>query len=161
MEEFKARLRAMYVSGNDSLASALVGATDFYDMLSKLELISQVSKHDNELIESLKNQLHQLQESQAQLDIEQSELNSNIKEQEDNREEFQKAIDELQAIFNESKEAQDAAKLKLASEQRSKEAIEADNKSKEAEIETIKDAIARQSEKNNNSQTNTQYILAI
>ena len=154
MEEFKARLRAMYVSGNDSLASALVGATDFYDMLSKLELISQVSKHDNELIESLKTQLHQLQESQAQLDIEQSELNSNIKEQEDNREEFQEAIDELQTIFNDSKEAQDAAKLELASKQRSKEAIEADNKAKDDEIEIIKDAIARQNEKNNNSQTN-------
>lgn len=154
MEEFKARLRAMYVSGNDSLASALVGATDFYDMLSKLELISQVSKHDNELIESLKTQLHQLQESQAQLDIEQSELNSNIKEQEDNRKEFQEAIDELQTIFNDSKEAQDAAKLELASKQRSKEAIEADNKAKDDEIEIIKDAIARQNEKNNNSQTN-------
>lgn len=30
LDEFKMRLRAMYVQGNDSLASALVGATDFY-----------------------------------------------------------------------------------------------------------------------------------
>ena len=36
LDEFKMRLRAMYVQGNDSLASALVGATDFYDLLSKL-----------------------------------------------------------------------------------------------------------------------------
>ena len=35
LDEFKMRLRAMYVQGNDSLASALVGATDFYDLLSK------------------------------------------------------------------------------------------------------------------------------
>ena len=37
LDEFKMRLRAMYVQGNDSLASALVGATDFYDLLSKYE----------------------------------------------------------------------------------------------------------------------------
>ena len=59
LELFKARLRAMYISGNDSLASALVGATDFYDMLSKIEFISQVAKHDDELIDSLKTQLEQ------------------------------------------------------------------------------------------------------
>ena len=34
LDEFKMRLRAMYVQGNHSLASALVGATDFYDLLS-------------------------------------------------------------------------------------------------------------------------------
>ena len=34
LDEFKMRLRAMYVQGNDSLASALVGATDYYDLLS-------------------------------------------------------------------------------------------------------------------------------
>ncbi|MDE6776350.1 MAG: hypothetical protein K2J25_00265, partial [Oscillospiraceae bacterium] len=34
LEEFKLRLRAMYINGNDSLASALVGSTDFYDLLS-------------------------------------------------------------------------------------------------------------------------------
>ena len=36
LEEFKLRLRAMYMQGSDSLASALVGATDFYDLLSKI-----------------------------------------------------------------------------------------------------------------------------
>lgn len=64
----------MYISGNDSLASALVGATDFYDMLSKIEIISQVSKHDNELVNSLMTQLEQFEEAQTQLDIEKQNL---------------------------------------------------------------------------------------
>ena len=85
MELFKDRLRAMYVSGNDSLASALVGATDFYDMLSKIELISQVAKHDDELIDSLMTQLQQFEEAQAQLDIEKTELDADLKEQEANK----------------------------------------------------------------------------
>ena len=53
LDEFKMRLRAMYVQGNDSLASALVGATDFYDLLSKYELMSRVANHDNQLVNDL------------------------------------------------------------------------------------------------------------
>ena len=88
MEEFKERLRAMYVSGNDSLASALVGSTDFYDMLSKMELISQVAKRDDELITSLKTQLEQFAEAQTQLDIAQKELNDDLDEQKNYKAEF-------------------------------------------------------------------------
>ncbi|MGN0583929.1 MAG: coiled-coil domain-containing protein, partial [Ruminococcus sp.] len=47
LEQFKKRVRAMYISGNDSLASALVGATDFFDFLSKYDMISRIAKHDN------------------------------------------------------------------------------------------------------------------
>ncbi len=57
LDEFKMRLRAMYVQGNDSLASALVGATDFYDLLSKYELMSRVANHDNQLVNDLKDKL--------------------------------------------------------------------------------------------------------
>lgn len=144
MEEFKSRLRAMYISGNDSLASALVGATDFYDMLSKIELISQVSKHDSELIESLTTQLQQFKESQAQLDIEQTELDANVEDQKKNREEFNDALDELQELFSESQTAKEMAALDLASAQRSKEDIQADNEALAAEEDKIYDVIAKQ-----------------
>ena len=63
MKEFKLRLRAMYVNGNDSLASALVGATDFYDFLSRYKLISCVAKHDDELVTNLRDQLKSYHEN--------------------------------------------------------------------------------------------------
>ena len=34
---YGSQLRAMYISGTDSVASVLMGATDFFDMLMKLE----------------------------------------------------------------------------------------------------------------------------
>ena len=68
LDEFKLRLRAMYVQGNDSLASALVGATDFYDLLSKYELMSRVAKHDNDLVNDLKDKLEACNEKKAQLE---------------------------------------------------------------------------------------------
>ena len=38
IEQFKQRLRVMYMTGNDSIASMLVGSTDFYDILARTEL---------------------------------------------------------------------------------------------------------------------------
>ncbi|MBR2913425.1 MAG: hypothetical protein IKC40_05850 [Oscillospiraceae bacterium] len=67
LETFKLRLRAMYVNGNDSLASALIGATDFYDLLSKYELITCVARHDDKLINDLKNQLESYNSNLASL----------------------------------------------------------------------------------------------
>ena len=50
IEDFKGRLRAMYVAGSDSYADILLGADDFYDMLMKMELVRRVADHDkNEL----------------------------------------------------------------------------------------------------------------
>ena len=144
LELFKARLRAMYISGNDSLASALVGATDFYDMLSKIEFISQVAKHDDELIDSLKTQLEQFEEAQAQLDIEKAELAADLQTQEDNRKELNAAIEQLQADYTESADYIARKEADMASRQRDIDSLEADNAAMDAEMEEIEAEIERQ-----------------
>ncbi len=144
LELFKERLRAMYISGNDSLASALVGATDFYDMLSKLELISQVAKHDNELIDSLKTQLQQFEEAQAQLDIEKTSLDADLKTQEENRKELSAAMEQLQADYEESEDYIARKEADMASMQRDVDSRKADNDAMDAEIESIEAEIERQ-----------------
>lgn len=146
MELFKDRLRAMYVSGNDSLASALVGATDFYDMLSKIELISQVAKHDDELIDSLMTQLQQFEEAQAQLDIEKTELDADLKEQEANRKELNEEIKQLNADYAESKDYIDRKEADKASRQRDIDSLEADNKAMDNEIDEINEIAKRKAE---------------
>lgn len=62
---FKARLRAMYIAGNDSVVSVLAGSTDFYDMLSKMELVTRIAKNDTELLDTIKNQLEDLDAQKA------------------------------------------------------------------------------------------------
>lgn len=52
-ELYEDRLRAMYLSGNDSVASIILGSTDFFDMLMKIELVKRVAKNDTELIQSM------------------------------------------------------------------------------------------------------------
>ncbi len=66
IEQFRQRLRALYMAGNDSLASVIAGSDDFYDMLARMEFVERVSKHDNDLIDSLNIQITELDESKAE-----------------------------------------------------------------------------------------------
>jgi len=146
MEQFKDRLRAMYVSGNDSLASALVGATDFYDMLSKIELISQVAKHDDELIGSLMTQLEQFEEAQTQLDIEKTELSADLDEQESYKQELNDAMIELNNDYQESQDYIDRQEAEKNSMQANIDSYEADNAAMDDEIAEINELARQQAE---------------
>ncbi|MGN1305680.1 MAG: murein hydrolase activator EnvC family protein [Oscillospiraceae bacterium] len=65
VEQFRKRLRSIYISGNDSYASLLVGATDFYGILARLEFAERISKHDNDMIEDLKSKITVLENDKA------------------------------------------------------------------------------------------------
>lgn len=137
LELFKARLRAMYISGNDSLASALVGATDFYDMLSKIELISQVAKHDDELIDSLKTQLQQYKEAQAQLDVEKTALAEDLDTQQEYRQELTEYYEQLQADYEESSDYIDRREADINAKSSDIGTLKDDNAAMDAEIDYI------------------------
>ncbi|MBQ3162474.1 MAG: peptidoglycan DD-metalloendopeptidase family protein [Oscillospiraceae bacterium] len=66
IEQFRQRLRALYMAGNDSLASVIAGSSDFYDMLARMEFVERVSKHDNDLIDSLSTQITDLEATKAE-----------------------------------------------------------------------------------------------
>lgn len=53
INDFKSRLRAMYVSGSESYTQVLLESDDFYDVLMRFELVKRVAKHDNETIDKL------------------------------------------------------------------------------------------------------------
>lgn len=85
VQDFKARLKAMYLSGNDSYASILVGSTDFFDFLMKVDLIKNVAKYDDKTISdliTLKNNFEiekqSLEDKKADLEASKSEYSSNV-----------------------------------------------------------------------------------
>ena len=106
LREFKLRLRAMYVSGNDSLASALVGATDFYDLLSKYELISCVARHDDELVSELKGELDAYHENMETLESQKAAAEQAQAECEGKQAEMRSSMNELQIAYAESQQEQ-------------------------------------------------------
>ncbi len=143
LDEFKLRLRAMYVQGNGSLASALVGATDFYDLLSKYELMSRVANHDNDLVNDLKNKLDACNEKKAQLEDEKTNLDQQQTEQQTKKDEFTTTITDLQNTYAETDEAKE--QMERQKEQLSGDVseLEQNNAALDAEEQKIKDDIAK------------------
>ncbi len=141
LDEFKGRIRAMYISGNNSLASVLVGATDFFDFLSKYNLISRVAKHDNELIHDLNGQLTECNEKKEYLEAEKEELDIQLADETEKRDELKTAIIELQYDYEESVEYSQMLDNKAALLSDGIADLEASNAELEAEDERILQAI--------------------
>lgn len=97
IEDFKHRLRVMYMTGNDSLASMLAGSTDFYDILTRTELVERISRHDNDMIDDLNAKITMLNADKA--DLEQSKT-----EMEQKRSEAETVLTELQETYKEHEE---------------------------------------------------------
>lgn len=141
LELFKKRIRAMYVSGNESLASALVGATDFFDFLSKYDLISRIAKHDNDLVNGLEDQITAQNEEKAHLEKKKEEQSAQLEEHKATKQELKDSMLELQADFEESKEYSQILEEKAALLNSDIEGLEAANLELEAEDERILAAI--------------------
>lgn len=146
LDEFKMRLRAMYVQGNDSLASALVGATDFYDLLSKYELMSRVANHDNDLVNTLKDKLETCNEKKAQLEKQQESLSKQQSDQQAKKDEFSAALMDLQDTYSETSDAQEQMEREKESLNADVSTLEKQNAELDAEEAEIKAAIAKAAE---------------
>lgn len=94
IEDFKRRLRVMYMTGNDSMTSMLVGSTDFYDILARMELIERVSRHDNDMIDDLNVMIDELNMDIADLETNKESLEKKKKISEGVLEELQKTYAE-------------------------------------------------------------------
>ena len=146
LETFKLRLRAMYVNGNDSLASALVGATDFYDLLSKYELISCVARHDDELVNELKAQLESYNANLSTLNTQMAQLETEKANAEAKREEMEASMADLQESIAQTQAELERLQAEEANRNKSISELQADNERLEAAEEEIREAIRRAEE---------------
>ena len=97
IEDFEQRLRVMYMTGNDSLASMLVGSTDFYDILARMELVERVSRHDNDMIDELNVRVSELNADKASLE-------ETMLATENKKAEAEQVLADLQATYRDHEE---------------------------------------------------------
>lgn len=130
IEVFKLRLRAMYISGDDSIAEILLGSEDFYDMLMKMELVKRVAKHDSEMIEKL---------IQLKNDFEASkfDLKNQKTEQEATREEYKLNEAALNELYKKSKDMQSYLAQQEANYTNKKSDLAEKEEEMEAEIDRL------------------------
>ena len=134
--KFKKRVRALYIAGNDSYASVLVGASDFYDVLARIELMQRVSRHDSELIDELKVKIQSLGSDKKDLLQKQNDL-------EDKKAVEQKYYDELRETYNNSAEVKAMRDAEAADYAARKDEIQAEEDKVEQQLE---DEIRRKQE---------------
>ena len=75
-EQFKERLRALYMAGDDSTLSIILGATSFYDMLSSAEWVKRIMKYDNDLIDTLTRQKAELEQLKQDLEGQKAQVDA-------------------------------------------------------------------------------------
>ncbi len=128
IEQFRQRLRALYMAGNDSLASVIAGSTDFYDMLARMEFVERVSKHDNDLIDSLNSQISELETSKTEYQEKLAALEAKKAEEE-------KYYEELRETYNNHAETKQMHENMIADYMERADEIEAEQQQVEDELQ--------------------------
>ncbi|MBE6837617.1 MAG: hypothetical protein E7509_06500 [Ruminococcus sp.] len=109
-DAFLQRLRAMYIAGDDTYASVLIGATDFYDMLMKVELVKRVAGYDKQVIDELYDLKKQLEAEEEALEIKKGELEATLEEYNTQKTEQENQRVKLQDLYEESERKADQFK---------------------------------------------------
>lgn len=125
---FKKRIRTLYIHGNDSLLSALVGASNFYDVLAKIDIIKRVSQHDDDMIDQLEADIRSLTAHQQDLTASVQALNLKQTEIGHLQDEFHSSWDDLQKAL-----AGNATELETITAQHKYTYIQLENDQKQLE----------------------------
>ena len=95
VELFKERMNEMYVSGNENIASVLIGSSSFYDVMSRIDMANQMAEYDEKLINGLLSDIEQLENNKSSLQTEKLTLEMKRESQEKRKEEKESALSEL------------------------------------------------------------------
>ena len=95
VELFKERMNEMYVSGNENIASVLIGSSSFYDVMSRIDMANQMAAYDEKLINGLLSDIDQLENNKSSLQTEKLTLEMKRESQEKRKEEKESALSEL------------------------------------------------------------------
>lgn len=137
VEDFKKRIRLMYINGTDSYTDILAGAKDFYDMLMKLELVKRVANHDNNMINDLLELKRQYEQEKQTLEDNKSSLEAKRKEQQEQKEKKQSQLDKLEDLYKQSKENEEQLKKDEASFKKNKDELTAEKEAFEADLQEL------------------------
>lgn len=70
----KKRLRAMYSTGNASVLGMILGAESWTDFLSRIQVASRITKHDQELITTMQDEFAAIEEIKAGIEADKAEV---------------------------------------------------------------------------------------
>ena len=135
--DFKERVRLMYINGTGSYSDILIGATDFYDMLMKVELVKKVAAHDNQMIDNLISLKDQYEKEKEKLESSRKELETSKANLEEKKKKQQEQKEKLDGLFAESKEAQKQLEIDKAAYEKNKSKVKKESDEFEDKIQKL------------------------
>lgn len=102
IELFQERVRALYIAGDDSMLSLLLGSTDFYNVLANAEYIRRVTEHDQTMLDGLLEDKQEMEQYAQDLVDKKNQVTANIGDLETAKEEFAQKQEQLSASYSES-----------------------------------------------------------
>ncbi len=110
-ELLKARLVAVYESGETSYLDVLLGSESLIDLISNYYLVSEIVISDEELLEEIQKQKENIENSKHDLEVSQEEMNTSKEQKQNVSEELQKSKTEkntyVAKLSNDEKEIQE------------------------------------------------------
>jgi murein DD-endopeptidase MepM/ murein hydrolase activator NlpD len=137
--DFKQRIRAMYISGAKSYTDILIGASDFYDMLMKIELVKRVAKHDDSMIDNLIDLKKQYEAEEKALEEEKDELTASKEELESQEDEYKEQKAKLEVLFADSQANLDKLAADQEAYENNKDEIAAEEDDFEEQLQALYD----------------------
>ncbi len=107
-EQYKTRIRSMEETGNISYWAILFGANSFSDLLDKIDVIQEIAKADQLMLEKMKavsenrtSERTELEQQMAELDVTREELDQQELELEDQRAEADTCFGDMMKAYEE------------------------------------------------------------
>ena len=125
IDMFAKRINALYKAGSVSTLEILLSSTSFADFTMKAELLSAVTRHDQQLLEKIEEYLEKTKVDREELQKMRQEETAVKKGLESAQEELKDLYAENEAILAQLEEAQMIAQNKLAANQEEDEELEA------------------------------------
>lgn len=146
IESFKRRLCAMYMSSNDDMLSVILGSTNFYDLVTRVQLVNRMAEYNDQLIDSVLEDIDGLEKAKADLQTEKNTLDSRLREQEEKKAAKDEELAQLSQKMMKTDEMLEKIRLEQEQLQKSKEDIQKINEELEREEKAIQEEIRRQAE---------------
>ncbi len=141
IEVYEKQLRAMYISGSDSYASILLGATDFFDMLMKMELVKRVAESNNDLIEHLLSVKADYEQDKADLESKVQSLQAAVTELDGKKSDVEELKQNWDTQLDNLNELRSQSKSVISELEKQRKAYEANKDELEKEADEIEEEI--------------------
>lgn len=150
-EQYKLRMRAMYMAGETSTLEMLFAADSFADFLTNIEMMKAITAHDTELLDSLETQKRSITNQKTQVERVKADIEEQQSQVAASKAALQQTNQELQAAYEESKTAMQDIELEKQQFEANLEAKKKEAAQVQGEIDAIYAELAAQASNSNNS----------